>query len=284
MVGVLQRVARLDAEERLVRKRVLVAEVVDVAGGDERERRLDGKLRELRVDPLLFGEPRVLDLDVRLLTPEDLREPIEIGGGVTWTVLLQRLAHATGETAGERDDPFRVPLEQLPVDARLVVVALEVAERRELDQVAVALVRLGEQRQMSVPLRLTVPIVRDVDLATDDRLDTGSLAPAVELHGAGERAVIRERNGRHLELGSAGHEARDATGAIEDRVLRVDVKVDERSLGHDRAILRATPESTRSSVDRSRRTHQPRAVTAVVRGRALSSRNTSVAATTSASA
>ena len=37
VTGVRERVARLDAEERLVRFRVLVAEVVDVGGGDERE-------------------------------------------------------------------------------------------------------------------------------------------------------------------------------------------------------------------------------------------------------
>ena len=37
VVRVLERVAGLDAEQRLVRARVLVAEVVDVAGGDERQ-------------------------------------------------------------------------------------------------------------------------------------------------------------------------------------------------------------------------------------------------------
>jgi len=37
-------------------------------------------------------------------------------------------------------------LEEAPVNPRLVVVALEVAERAELDEVRVALVRLGEER------------------------------------------------------------------------------------------------------------------------------------------
>ena len=45
-------------------------------------------------------------------------------------------------------------LERLPVDARLVVVALEVAERAELDQVRIAVVVLGEQREVRVALRL----------------------------------------------------------------------------------------------------------------------------------
>jgi hypothetical protein len=37
-----------------------------------------------------------------------------------------------GEAARERDEPVRDALEQLPVDARLVVVALEVAEAASL--------------------------------------------------------------------------------------------------------------------------------------------------------
>jgi hypothetical protein len=118
-------------------------------------------------------------------------------------VLLERLADAPGETAGERHDPLRVPLEQLPVDARLVVVALEVAEARELDQVAVALVRLGEQRQVRVALRLRLPVVGDVDLAAEQRLDSLVLRGLVEVDRAGERAVVRERDGGHLELGRA---------------------------------------------------------------------------------
>ena len=43
-------------------------------------------------------------------------------------------------------------LEQLPVDARPVVVALEVAERAELDQVAVARRVVCQERQVRVPL------------------------------------------------------------------------------------------------------------------------------------
>ena len=113
-----------------MRARVLVAEVVDVAGRDERQARLGRELRELRVDPLLHVEARVLDLDVGRVAAEDLREPVELGARVGGAVLLERLADAAREAAGERDQPVRVPLEQLPVDARLVVVALEVAEPR----------------------------------------------------------------------------------------------------------------------------------------------------------
>src|SRR5438874_924871 len=62
VVRVLERVARLDAEQGLVRACVVVHQVVDVAGRDERQARLAGQLHELRVDALLHLEARVLQL------------------------------------------------------------------------------------------------------------------------------------------------------------------------------------------------------------------------------
>ena len=109
--------------------RVGRVEVVDVAGRDERQPRLRRELEQVRVDPLLDVEVRVLELDVDVVAAEHLHEPVEVGLGVERPVLLERLADAAGEAAGERDEALRVALEQLPVDARLVVVALEVAER-----------------------------------------------------------------------------------------------------------------------------------------------------------
>ncbi len=233
---VLERVAGLDAEQRLVGLRVRVVQVVDVAGGDERKPRLLGELRELRVDARLLLEAGVLDLDVDVVAPEDLRQPVEVGGGVLRTALLERPADPAGEAAGERHDPVRVRLEVPPVDPRLVVVALEVGGRGELDQVPVALVRLGQQGQVRVALLLARGVVADVDLAADQRLDAGLLGLLVELDGAGERAVVGERDGGHLELGGAGDQRRNPASPVEDRELGVDVEVDELSR-QGRAIL-----------------------------------------------
>ena len=48
----------------------------------------------------------------------------------------------------------------------------------------------------------------------------------VELDRARERAVVGERDGRHLELGGA-RRVRDPAGPVENRELGVDVEVDE---------------------------------------------------------
>ena len=102
-----------------MRLRVLVPEVVDVAGRDERQAGLRGERRELGVDARLLLETGVLDLDVDVVAAEDLRQAVEVRGGVLGPVLLERLADATGETAGERDEPLRVPGEVVPVQPGL---------------------------------------------------------------------------------------------------------------------------------------------------------------------
>ena len=234
VVRVLERVARLDAEERLVRARVGVAEVVDVAGGDGRQLQLLRKLDELRQDARLHLEVRVLQLDVDVVPPERL-----VSRSSSASASVARLSSSALQTRPLRQPdrairPLRVLLEELPVDARLVVVALEVAERGELDQVRVALVVGGEQREVGVPLLVGETVVRDVDLAPDDRLDPGVARALPELHGARHRAVVGEADGRHLELRGPLDEAVDPAGAVENRVFGVDVEVDEVGLAHAR--------------------------------------------------
>ncbi len=90
-----------------MRARVLVAEVVHVAGRDERQAALLGELREERVDALLHVEVRVLHLDVDLVAAEDGRKPVELALGVVGAAFLERLADAAGEAAGERDEAVR---------------------------------------------------------------------------------------------------------------------------------------------------------------------------------
>ena len=84
---------------------------------------------------------------------------------------------------------------------------------------------------MRVALLLLGGVVADIDLAADQRLDAHLLRVLVELDGAREAPVIGQRDGGHLELGGAGSERGNAASPVEDRVLGVDVKVDELSQG-----------------------------------------------------
>ena len=128
VIGVLQRVARLDAEQRLVRVRVRCVEVVDVARRNERQAALGGEPRQRLEDRLLDVEVPVLELDVRVVATEDLLQPVELHLGVAHPGVDDRLGDTAREAAGERDQARRVLLEQRPVDPGPVVVALEITE------------------------------------------------------------------------------------------------------------------------------------------------------------
>src|SRR5437660_10651266 len=89
----------------------------------------------------------VLNLEEVILTedPLVLARNLLRAGLVT---LEQPAGYLAAEAARERDQPLRVFGQQGLVDARLVVIALEVRQAGELDQVAIALQVLDEQDQV----------------------------------------------------------------------------------------------------------------------------------------
>src|SRR5262249_56499760 len=98
------------------------------------------------------------------------------------------------------------------------------------------------------------PVAGDVDRAAERRLDALLLGLAVELDRPGHGAVVGEPDRRHLELSRAGRERRDPAGPVEDRVLGVDVKVDERRFWHGTPIVEGGQDRTgRVRYSRNRR-------------------------------
>ena len=95
---------------------------------------------------MLLGDAVVLQLDEEVVAPEDVLQPARLLQRGLVVAGEQRLQHLAAEAAGGGDDALAVVVEELPVDLGLDVVALEEGPARELDQVAVAGVVLGQQR------------------------------------------------------------------------------------------------------------------------------------------
>ena len=72
----------------------------------------------------------------------------------------------------------------------------------------------------------------DVDFAADDGADAFVFGGVVELDSAEEVAVVGHADGGHFLLGADLHELVDFAGAVEEGVVGVVVKVDERGFGH----------------------------------------------------
>ena len=154
------------------------------------------------------------------------------------------------EMAVDRDDAVRPALERRAVHARLVVEALDERVGAQLDEVAPAGLVLGEQHQVEAAVgdaeRLFVaPIARreqlaagarhavgrDVGFDAEDRLDPRLLAGDVELDGAEQVPVVGERDRVHVERVHALDQLGHAIAAVEERILRVEMQVDETGRG-----------------------------------------------------
>ena len=127
------------------------------------------------------------------------------------------LGDVAAETGREADQPFRVLRQEIEIDARLVIEPVKVGGGDELDEIAVALLRLAQQHQVVVAILIgarLVPLLRDVHLAADHGMHARGFAGVVELHGPEKVAVIGHGHGGHFLLGDDLHQLGDGAGAI----------------------------------------------------------------------
>ncbi len=186
------------------------------------------------------ARPLLLDLEVDVVRPEDLQQVVDVRAGLGGVVVDEAAAEARLEAAGERDHALGVAFEQPHVDVGLAApVPLEEAGRGELDEVAEALVVAGEQREVVAlePDRLVLHVVHQVGLEAEDRLDAVLAAGLVELDRAVHDPVVGEPQRRLAERGRPLGQRVDLAGAVEQRVLGVDVQVGDRRGRHGGASL-----------------------------------------------
>jgi len=154
--------------------------------------------------------------------------------------------------------------EQIVIDARLVVEALQEALGNQINQVAVAFRIFTEQHEVIRPALRDVAILsaitasrraagaprcaigiavgflaaivaagaRDVDFAADDRLHASRGGFVMEVLGGKQITVIRDGHGGHALVGCLIYQFRDVASAVEQTVVGVDVKVDKTGYRH----------------------------------------------------
>src|SRR5690606_10763444 len=81
-------------------------------------------------------------------------------------------------------------------------------------------------------LLVVAALRRHVRLDADDRLDARLDRLLVELVGAVHVAVVGHAHGRHAQPLGLGKQRPDLRGTVVHRVLGVNVKMDERAVGH----------------------------------------------------
>ena len=211
--GVVNRLARLNAEHDVVHLGVLALGVVDVVGRDDLDAYLSRNLDEQRIDaPLLFYAV-VLEFDVEVARLEHVAQHNRIVFRLFIVVFEQQLGDSPGKTRGQTNHPFGMLFERLDIYARLVVKTLDIRHAVQLNEVAVADVILCDEHEVveaAVAPRLLVHVFAGVELAADDGFEIRLLHRLVEGEHAEHVAVIGDRHAGHplfdrlVECGRAG--------------------------------------------------------------------------------
>ena len=256
-LGVRQQCPGLHAQQRIVGLVVCLVRVVAVVRGEQRCADLLRDLDQLRVGVALRLEAVILEFDEQVVAPEDVLETSRFLDRTLLVAIEQRLQHLATEASRGGDEPVGVLLEQFPVHSGLVVVALHEREARQLDQVLVAGLVLGQQREVVVELlaalgvaarvvdastprgALGAAVVGHVRLGADDRLDPLLVALLVEVQRAVHVAVIGHPDRRHAVLHRLGHQFVQPRRPVEHRELGVDVEVGE-GIGHGSCLWGVT--------------------------------------------
>src|SRR5688572_2842583 len=113
---------------------------MQVIGDGQWQAHLGGQAQELLVEPALFGQAVLLELEVEVVRTEDVAVASGDRAGEVPVVDLERLGDLAAEAGAEADEALAVPGQVLLVDAWLVVVAVDVSVGHEAAQVLVAAV------------------------------------------------------------------------------------------------------------------------------------------------
>ena len=129
--------------------------------------------------------------------------------------------------------------EGIGVDPGFVVEAVQVADRGEFEEIAVAGQVLCQKHNVVVACALAprfcflacffepAPFCHNVGFNADDRLDPGLRRVLVELDRPEEDAVVRQCDCRHAVRDCGMDQVLGAAGRIQKAVMRVIVQMDE---------------------------------------------------------
>ena len=159
-----------------------------------------------------------------------------VGFGVLCPALQKQLGQIAAQACRKADQSFGVLLEQLVVDAGLVVKALGKPGADQLDEVAIAGLVFTQQNHMAVFARRAVllkAVGTDIHLAADDGGDALLQAGVIEVDDPVHHAVIGHGGVREAKLLKTLDQGLDAVGPVQEAVFGMQMQM---SKGHGRLL------------------------------------------------
>jgi hypothetical protein len=211
-----------------VRGGIVLAEVMGVVGRDRTNTHVAREIQERAAHFVLQRTMMMVQFQEKSIL-KNLPVRFDERTGAGHLILEQVLLHPAAQTARQDDQSAPMLGEQIEVDARLVVVAVDIGLRNELDQIAVALCIRREDGEVVFVARASVPVAAgsNVHLASQNGLDPLRLRRKVELERTVQNPVIGERDRGHVELFGGVDEVVNPARAVEERVFTMYVEVNE---------------------------------------------------------
>ena len=118
--------------------------------------------------------------------------------------------------------------------------ALQVRRSDQFDEIAIAGFVLGQEQEVSIDILAAARAFlveaaagRDINLASDDRFDPQVAGGLIKIDRAVKNAMIGDRQGGNLQLMRLLHQPVEAAGAIEQRILGVQMEMNKISMRHE---------------------------------------------------
>ena len=233
--------AGLNAHQDFLSVGIGLREVVAVVRGDQRDAGFFREAHEVAIDADVLLETLVLHFEEEISFAENIAQAVGAFLGLIVFFGEQRVGHFAAQAGGKRDQSFAVLGEQLVIHAGFVIEAVEISGGNELDEILVALFVFAEQHEMVRAFRagaaIFVIVRRDVHFAADDGLYAMRRGLMVEICGGEKISVVGYGDGRHSTARGFGGEFADFASAVQKRVVRVQMKVNEVRGIHAKFIL-----------------------------------------------
>ena len=228
--GIFQRLSRLNAEQYVVKIRILFMGIMRVVRHDKSDavfpREANESLRRL----LLFWYAVLLQLDEEVV----LSENIDIFGNQlvrpVRLILNQSARYLARDAGGQADNALMVEAQKLLIHARLIVSSLNIRKGNELHEIPIPRIVLCQQNQMIITDAADLEHIlarrrSKIYFAADDRLDARLFRRLVKLHDAVHLPVVSDGDSVHAEFFHFVDQFADAACTIQQTILRMHMQV-----------------------------------------------------------
>ena len=205
-----------------------------VVGGHQRDAGVPRQGDELRQHLPLLRDAVIHDLNKIVAIAKNLLHLQRVGARILPAILEQKLGQIAAQAGGQADEPFGILTKEGKIHPGTVVKPFGKAQTHQLGQVLVARLVFAQQDQVAVlPAHhsFVEAVGAHIHFAADHGMDARVLAGGIKIHRAVHHAVVGHGAMFHAKCLQALDEQVNAASAVQQAILRVQVKVCKRHGG-----------------------------------------------------